>query len=166
MTQVILPTLMLTILAWLTISDLLARRIPNAASMSLVALWMTYAIFTDKMMLNLFDVLMPLAVFGVGVLAWRLGLLGGGDVKLIGALGLWAGDELLAPFLVVTALLGGGLAVASMAVRRAGLLLPARLAVGLSWAGLPVLPGDQRGLPYGVAIGLAGAWLVNRLFWH
>ena len=100
------------------------------------------------------------------VLVWRLGLLGGGDVKLIGTLGLWAGGELLAPFLVLTALLGGGLAVASITARRAGLLLPARVAVGLTWAGLPVLPGDQRGLPYGVAFGLAGAWIVDQLFWY
>jgi prepilin peptidase CpaA len=120
----------------------------------------------EQGMIDLFDVVMPIAVFSVGVLVWRLGLLGGGDVKFIGALGLWTGGELLAPFLVLTALLGGGLAVASITARRAGLLLPARVAVGLSWAGLPVLPGDRRGLPYEVAIGMAGIWLVDQLFWH
>jgi Flp pilus assembly protein protease CpaA len=85
---------------------------------------------------------------------------------LLSVLALWASSGLLAPFLLITALLGGWLAIACMSAKRAGLMLPASVAVNLSWAGIPVLPGDTRGLPYGVAIGLVGVWLVGQLFWR
>lgn len=43
--------------------------------------------------------------------------------------------------------------------------MPIALACALFRAGLPTLPGDDRGLPYGVAISLAGLWLSHRLLW-
>jgi prepilin peptidase CpaA len=152
-----------SMLLWAAAADLRHRRIPNASCGGIAALWPAYLLLAGAPA----AAALPgaAAVFAAGFLLWRCGVLGGGDVKLVSALALWAGGELLAPFLLVTALLGGWLAVASIAARRAGLLLPARVAVGLSWAGLPVLPGDPGGPPYGVAIGWPG-WLVGQLFWH
>lgn len=154
------------LLVWAAAADLHHRRIPNAACAGIATLWPAYVLFGGAPALAWSAVLGAAAVFAVGFLLWRFGVLGGGDVKLLSALSLWAGGGLLAPFLLITALLGGWLAIACMGAKRVGLMLPARVAVNLSWAGLPVLPGDSRGLPYGVAIGLAGAWLVGQLFWR
>lgn len=155
------------LLLWAAAADLRHRRIPNASCAGIAASWVLFALFGDGPATTSWALLGAAGVFAVSFLLWDRGVLGGGDVKLLTALALWAGGGgLLAPFLLITAVSGGWLAVAWLSARRAGLILPARVAVGLSWAGLPVLPGDPRGLPYGVAIGLGGAWLVGRLFWH
>ena len=154
------------LLLWAAVADLRYRRIPNASCGGIAALWPAYLLLGGIPAAAPAALLGATTVFVAGFLLWRQGVLGGGDVKLLSVLSLWAGGGLLAPFLLTTALSGGWLAVAWLGLRRVGLLMPARVAVGLSWAGLPVLPGDPRGLPYGVAIGLSGAWLVGQLFWR
>ena len=77
-------------------------------------------------------------VFGLFVGAFALGQMGGGDVKLIGALALWLPFQPLVWMLVLMSLLGGALTLLMLAekwIRR------------------------QRGtpeIPYGVAISIAG----------
>jgi prepilin peptidase CpaA len=56
-------------------------------------------------------------VFGVFILAFALGQMGGGDVKLIGALALWLPLQPLARMLVVMALAGGVLTLLLLAER-------------------------------------------------
>lgn len=56
-------------------------------------------------------------VFGVFILAFALGQMGGGDVKLIGALALWLPFQPLARMLVVMALAGGVLTLLLLAER-------------------------------------------------
>jgi prepilin peptidase CpaA len=55
------------------------------------------------------------AVFTLAALAFRFGLLGGGDVKLLAAGTLWLGAAALGPYLLTTVLAGGLLAVAFVA---------------------------------------------------
>jgi prepilin peptidase CpaA len=57
-------------------------------------------------------------VFGVFVGAFALGQMGGGDVKLIGALALWLPFQPLAWMLVVMSLVGGALTVLLLVERR------------------------------------------------
>jgi len=78
------------------------------------------------------------------------GVLGGGDAKLIPAVALWAGPGTLAAFLFVTAVTGGLIALAMIAVRR---LRPASGGTGESQAGATALQG---GVPYGFAIAVGG----------
>lgn len=56
-------------------------------------------------------------VFGIFVIAFALGQMGGGDVKLIGALALWLPFQPLARMLVVMALTGGVLTLLLLAER-------------------------------------------------
>lgn len=89
-------------------------------------------------------------LIGMGLFA--LGGIGGGDAKLLAATALWLGWPVTATFLFYTALAGGLLAGALMALRSA----PARSRVGRSPAWLARLAQPGEGVPYGVAI-TAGA---------
>jgi len=90
---------------------------------------------------------------GVGVFAlaagmFALGWLGGGDAKLMAAAALWVGLRGLAPFAVYTAISGGVLAMALVALR-SHWLRPIAVA-GPAWARRLATPGEAA--PYGVAI--------------
>ncbi|PAX09781.1 peptidase [Sphingomonas lenta] len=76
------------------------------------------------------------AVFGLFAAAFRLGMMGGGDVKMIAALALWFPFPALAQLLVVMSIAGGVITVLLMIERR--------------WR-----KGEIE-VPYGVAIAIAG----------
>ena len=95
------------------------------------------------------------AVFAVGIAVFAAGWLGGGDVKLLSALALWAGPAHLAGFLLITALAGGVLALAALVYARLVAVVPA-LAVGSRVT-------TQMTLPYGVAIACGGIWVASTL---
>jgi len=92
------------------------------------------------------------AVFAVGIAVFAAGWLGGGDVKLLSVLALWAGPAHLAGFLLITVLAGGVLAVGALIYGRLVTWVPV-LAVGGE-------PTAQPTLPYGVAIACGGLWVA------
>ena len=94
-------------------------------------------------------------VFGLGGLVFATGALGGGDVKLLTAVTLFAGPDLLADFLMVTAVTGGALGLASLAGARIGPSSP-----GLDGA---LRERMREGLPYGPAIAAGGLWVAASL---
>lgn len=83
------------------------------------------------------------AVFGLFVAAFWLGQMGGGDVKLIGALALWLPPQPLLWMLVVMSLLGGALTLLMVADK----LLRKK----------KQLPE----IPYGVAIAMAALLVIR-----
>ncbi len=87
-------------------------------------------------------------VFAVGFVIWRLGGLGGGDVKLLVAAVFFVGPAGTLVLLTTTALAGGALALAYLLVPR---LLP-RHAVRLASPAALGAADHSRSLPYGVAI--------------
>jgi prepilin peptidase CpaA len=89
------------------------------------------------------------AVFAVGAAAFAAGALGGGDVKLLSAVSLFAGPAGLVDFLAVTAIAGGLLGVAILAGAPIG-----QPAVG------PLRARLRGGLPYGPAIAAGGLWVA------
>ena len=102
------------------------------------------------------------AVFALGALGFAVGALGGGDVKLLAASSLFAGPALLPDFLMVTALAGGVLGLATLMGARVG---PAASAGDASVAGrlrgsLRLRPGDRRRRPVGRRI--AGDLVTGR----
>lgn len=76
------------------------------------------------------------AVFGLFAGAFALGVMGGGDVKMIGALALWFPFGVFSRLLVTMSLVGGVITLALLVERR--------------WRGREVE------VPYGVAIAIAG----------
>jgi prepilin peptidase CpaA len=82
------------------------------------------------------------AVFALFVAMFALGAMGGGDVKLLGALALWLAPLDVMRMLVIMSILGGILTVL-MLIRQKALKLE----------GKPEIP-------YGIAIALAGLWSI------
>ncbi|MBM3517366.1 MAG: pilus assembly protein CpaA [Alphaproteobacteria bacterium] len=93
-----------------------------------------------------------------GLICFRFSLLGGGDVKLIAACGLWTGWQHLPAFLLTTVLFGGvvslGIVVVRLILRNHPFERPAFLAR---------LVRTNTGVPYGLAIAAAGLLLVPGL---
>ena len=103
-------------------------------------------------------------VLAVMLVAYRFGVVGGGDLKLMTAVSLWVGLDALPQLLLWTALAGGGVALGLIVLRRLiGGLLVAQPFVGTVTLPRLLLPGEA--IPYGVAIA-AGAILVARNLPH
>jgi prepilin peptidase CpaA len=85
-------------------------------------------------------------VFGLFAMAFAAGAMGGGDVKLIGALCLWLPWQSVLMLLVIMSLAGGLLTLVMLAHSR---LRRHR---------------DRLEIPYGVAIAVGGLWLLGQRF--
>ncbi|HMA48917.1 MAG TPA: prepilin peptidase [Magnetospirillaceae bacterium] len=134
-------------------------RIPNRIPLLLLAAFPPVALlegFTLTQWLTHAGV--GLALFALGALLFFLRAWGGGDAKLVPAVGLWVGAAGLPRFLLVMTLIGGLLAMLSLLLRVA----PAGLVGGNSaWRGRLLA---SRQIPYGVAIAAAGLdWWVSAL---
>jgi prepilin peptidase CpaA len=155
MAQVLLlifPALM----AYAAASDLLTMRIPNAVSILLMTAFVIVAIpagleWREIGWHVLAGGLTLLVTFGMFAFGW----IGGGDAKLASSVALWLGfNHILTDYLVLAAIAGGALGLATLYWRR--FPLP-RFA--LSWEWLHRLHNKKEGIPYGVT--LAGAALVT-----
>lgn len=99
-----------------------------------------------------------LTVFAAGAGLFHLGVWGGGDAKLAGAMALWLGWDNLAPWLLIVALAGGALSLAVLALRR-WRVAAAASAAGPQW--LRRLRNPAEGIPYGLALGIGGLTLID-----
>lgn len=93
------------------------------------------------------------ALLGAGTLVFGKGWMGGGDVKLMAALGLWCNFSAALSLLTSVLLSGGVLAL---------LILGARTFAPAGAAGRVVVLKPGGGIPYGVAIA-AGGFIVLAL---
>ena len=174
---------LLTLLILAALTDLRARRIPNWLTAGTAALYPVYLVLTPTPTAWLAALGLALLVGVVGVVLFARGLLGGGDVKLIAAITLWAGLDHFAMFALVTTLTGGVLGLGSLWLQRWSPLLQAHLAgIGLiaasarSEAAAPAASAEPAArpalglsapaaptLPYGVAIAAGGVAVVIEL---
>lgn len=138
------------LLAWAAISDARNRRIPNAAVLAVLALFVLWALVARGQ--DLGSSLAAAAIsFGLGYIMYLMKVMGAGDVKLFAALALFTGLAGLPAFALATALTGGLMAVFSLAAnpRRAAALFARQNR-----------EASDRGIPYGVAISAAGAFVI------
>jgi prepilin peptidase CpaA len=166
MSSELIKTLVLGFFAALVIvaalKDLSSFTIPNWISVALALGFAPAALIVGA---SLPDIGISLAVgFGVFFLAagmFALGWIGGGDAKLMAAAALWVGLKGLAPFALYTALAGGALALALVALRSAWIRPFAE--AGPAWTRRLATPGEAA--PYGVAIavGALAAFAGNPL---
>jgi len=137
----IMPVLLGALLLSAGIEDARRREIANwknAAIALLAPLWWV-AIGLDPWPGMAIQFGVAAIVFALFVGAFALGQMGGGDVKMIGALALWLAPAGLVRMLMVMAIAGGALTVAFLIENR-------------------LRRGDKAAIevPYGVAIALAG----------
>jgi prepilin peptidase CpaA len=148
----VLPALLIAAAVW----DLTSYTIPNLFILALLALFAVFAtalalsgsgMAWDVAALHLLAGAVGLAV-GMGFFA--AGWIGGGDAKLFAAVTLWLGWNSLVEYTLLASLLGGGLTLAILSLRR--IALPAFL-TRQDW--LMRLADKDAGVPYGVALSVA-----------
>lgn len=134
---VALPAVLTLLLLSAGLEDVRTREIANwknAAIAALAPLWWWangLALWPDAAI----QAGIALAAFGLFAVAFRLGMMGGGDVKLIAALALWFPFPAFAQLLVMMSIAGGVVTAAILLERRRR--------------------ADAE-VPYGVAIAIAG----------
>lgn len=137
--------------------DLRRLVIPNSVVVALCLLWLPHMAATGAPMGAVVESAACAAiVFVGGALLFAGGLVGGGDVKLFAAAALWAGAAAVPRLLMLTALVGGALAL--LFLSPLGPRLAALRDADPASAGSGVLPGGRTPIPYGIAI--AGAALI------
>lgn len=135
------------------LSDIARMRIPNTLSLGLAGIGFAWAAATGGIVAVACAFLAAALLFGCGLLAFQRGWMGGGDVKLIGACGAFAGTAGLLDFMIATALAGGVVTLVWV------LGAPLRRALAGSVLTLDVALSDR--VPYGVAIAAGGLFLVQ-----
>jgi prepilin peptidase CpaA len=139
-------------------SDLITMKIANPLVLVLAT---GFVILATVMQMPLEQVALHFlaagAVLVAGFALFALRWIGGGDAKLMSATALWFGFDLLLPYLVYAALLGGALTLLILALRR--LTLPPAVA-RLEWLGR--LHDAKGGIPYGIALAASGLVVFER----
>ena len=160
------------------VSDLRTRRLPN---------WLTVPAFAAALLMHTavnglaglgFSLLGFATGFGILLVLWLIGGSGGGDVKLMGALGAWLGVSLTLSVFILSAILA---AVATAALGLAGMLSRGyghvqRHCLAAGSAGRPTSRDaagkaarrrqqqKRRLMPYAVPVAL-GTWIVLAFAW-
>lgn len=131
------------------------NRFPAAIALAFVAIS-----FTGDLHAALSGLALGTIVFAVGVVCFARRWLGGGDVKLLGAIALWVSIPLIASFALVTSLAGAVLGIIMMTpLRRHFPAPPEALAAAAGSAGAMRQP-----MPFGAAIATGGLFaLVARM---
>jgi len=160
------------------ISDYQTRRLPNWLTVSALATGLAAHTLVNGLAGLGFSLLGFATGFGILLILWLIGGSGGGDVKLMGALGAWLGASLTFHVFVLSAVVA---AIATAAVLLADMLnrgfgfvrrryLPAGSAGRLGLANAPGSAGGRarrasyRILPYAVPVA-AGTWLTLAYAW-
>ena len=131
--------------------------VPNFIPIALSLLFLVVAVLWRNDIEIIGHVGAGVLVFGLGALSYRFGVLGGGDVKLLTAIALWVGWDLLPLYLLGVAIFGGVLALFLLGLRG---LLHWIYRTDSSRAALPSVLRVNESVPYAVAIG-AGTVLVG-----
>ena len=136
-------------------TDLKSRLIRNWLVAMLAALWapMAWAAGVTPGQMGLALVAAAL-VFLAGFGCFAAGWMGGGDVKLGAAIVLWLGADQAMAFLLLSAILGGGLALSMLVIGWRG-RAPAGAAI----------PAPRREVPYAPALALSGIALLPASPW-
>jgi prepilin peptidase CpaA len=95
--------------------DVISRTVPNWMSL-LIAIFGAVASFADDRLL--ISATLGVAVFFVAAIFWRRGLMGGADVKLLGAVAIVLPPGMVSSFVVAMSVAGATHAIAYLLARR------------------------------------------------
>lgn len=161
-TKIIAATLLFLPLLYAALQDFRAMRIANWVSIAITAGFVLFSVTHWSHVNFSMHLLIAAVIFVITYGFWLLGWLGGGDVKLLTAVGLWIGPAYAVPFIVYLAVLSSLLSIGLIIVRRA---TRDKDLSGRS-------PSVQRiasiaatgACPYGIPISLAAFATLPRLF--
>lgn len=136
------------------IVDLRRFIIPDTIVVALLALWPVWVALNGLGPIG-YTLLGGGVMFALGLILFAFGLMGGGDVKLLTVLALWAEPAGLPALIFYTSLAGGFLSIYW--------LLPLRRLVAplIGWA---EGQRNNKQIPYGVAIAAGGLTIAHRLW--
>jgi prepilin peptidase CpaA len=149
-------------LGWLAVMDVRDRRLPNKGVLAVAILFFADAVLAQKSFSATGEHVLVAAVVGVLCVGlYLMNMLGGGDVKLVAAIGLWVGSNLLVATstLMLVAVTGLLVALLGLATRR----LDPTACFG-PMRGLALF-SCRHGVPYGVALAAGGSAAILLPLW-
>lgn len=155
----ILSTVLNQVMLWMFVGLLMAAAwwdfssftIPNSFTLGIAVLFPGFVVTSTAPVDWMSALVIAGAFLAIGFILFAMNFIGGGDVKLLAATALWAGPELAAPFVILTALIGGVISV----------FLLFRLKYG--WViGVP-LSENAKSVPYGIAVAAGGLFVGTQL---
>ena len=157
---ILISGVFLTLMVAAAVFDAWKFIIPNTIPVVLSLLFLIVALIWNDRVPILEHIGAGVLVFAVGAVIFRLGVLGGGDIKLLTAVTFWVGWDRLGIYLLVVAIFGGGLTLFLLALRVLLRRLNRSRSPELS---LPrILRMDEK-IPYAIAIGAASIWIAPYL---
>jgi prepilin peptidase CpaA len=151
---------LLVLVAWAMATDWQRIEITNHCVLLVLGLGVLKLLFAAIIKGSLavlgVQLIIAFGIFALGFALFWFGAMGGGDVKLLAALGLWLSLGQLPLFLIIMSVVGGLLGGFALLVKRHPQLIPAHYAPP-SWLGC--LKAGQPVVAYGLAIG-CGVWAV------
>ena len=158
---------------WAALSDVRKYILSNRLCLSVVLL---YPIFITSLYVNgtpptleyiAYSVGIALVIFSVLVALFAYGYIGGGDVKLIPGVALWAGPSLIVNFLLITTLCGGLIAVLIISFQYVKKYLTKDKSsenINLSMSQSSQSKNEENNIPYGIGISTGGLYVAFKLF--
>lgn len=149
-------------LVFAALNDLVSLKIPNWLTGALALAFPVAALvaahgFADVDWLSHIEA--GAAVFVGATILFACRLLGGGDVKLLAAMGLWCGLHLVVPLLLLVAIIGGVFAMVVLGLRQP-LVQTSIIAV---LRRVPMFLTSRMPIPYGIPIAIAGILTAPQL---
>ncbi|MFC7048937.1 A24 family peptidase [Emcibacter nanhaiensis] len=155
------------LMVWAAISDIRHYRLSNRLCLTVLALYPIHlaAFFIDyntfPLALAGWSIVIALVIFGVCLVFFAMNVMGGGDVKLIPVVALWAGPALVLNYLMIMSLTGGLLAALILAKNK---FIASKAAKSSENINFSMAQMEHTKVPYGVGIALGGLYVAIRLY--
>lgn len=152
---------------WAIYSDITSYTLTNKLCLSVVLLYPVYLIaaYSDGAPPPLQTILMSLSIaliiFMVCIGCFALNIMGGGDVKLIPAVAIWAGTAHVLNYLLITSVVGGLIATLIIIKNR---IKASKYNKSSENINLSVAKKNTNAVPYGVGIAVGGLYVAYQLF--
>ncbi len=161
-----------SLMLWATVSDIRYYILSNKLCLVVALL---YPIFITTLYISGtplaityigYSVGISLVIFLALVALFALGLLGGGDVKFIPAVILWAGPAHSLQFLIITAISGGVISMIYLSFFYVKSLNATKSSEKINFS-MPISmisKNEENKIPYGVAISIGGFYVAFELY--
>lgn len=144
-----------------TFYDLFTMTIPNRITMALIVGFIVLAPLAGMGLITMawhFGV--AILVLIVGFMLFNIGVMGGGDAKLLAASALWFGTAFTLPYVLLAGIFGGALTLVIIVARN---FSPPAWVLKVEW--IMRLYDKKSGVPYGIALGPAAMIIFTATPW-
>ncbi|VAV89376.1 Type IV prepilin peptidase TadV/CpaA [hydrothermal vent metagenome] len=167
MLTIIILAVFSALMLWAAYSDLTSFTLSNRLCLITALLYPAYLVSrtVSGHGLPLQDILISLAIATVILMVciafFALNVMGGGDVKLIPAVALWAGPDHILQYLFITSVLGGIIALIIIVRNR---IKTSKYYKSSGNINLSMAEKETSAVPYGVGIAIGGLYVAYQLF--